>query len=303
MALFRPAKAPIRGAVVLVTGAGSGIGELMAVGAAQRGAKAVCVWDVDAAAASRVAHEIERRGGTARAWRVDVADGHCVDVADGHCVDAAAASVLAAFGRVDVLVNNAGIVTGKRFAEMTEDDVERTFQVNVFSLYRTVRRFLPGMVERDRGSIVTIASAAGLVGVARQADYSASKFAAVGFTESLRSELRHSGSHVHTLVVAPYYIDTGMFDGVRTRVPLLLPILKPAKVADAVLDSVERGDQRRVLPRFANAVLTLKALPVPLLDAVTEAFGVSSTMDGFTGRRRGGRAAGGEEPRRSEKAS
>ena len=100
MALFRPAKAPIRGAVVLVTGAGSGIGELMAVGAAQRGAKAVCVWDVDAAAASRVAHEIERRGGTARAWRVDVAD--------GHCVDAAAASVLAAFGRVDVLVNNAG---------------------------------------------------------------------------------------------------------------------------------------------------------------------------------------------------
>lgn len=295
MALFRPAKAPIRGAVVLVTGAGSGIGELMAVGAAQRGAKAVCVWDVDAAAASRVAHEIERRGGTARAWRVDVAD--------GHCVDAAAASVLAAFGRVDILVNNAGIVTGKRFAEMTEDDVERTFQVNVFSLYRTVRRFLPGMVERDRGSIVTIASAAGLVGVARQADYSASKFAAVGFTESLRSELRHSGSHVHTLVVAPYYIDTGMFDGVRTKVPLLLPILKPAKVADAVLDSVERGDQRRVLPRFANAVLTLKALPVPLLDAVTEAFGVSSTMDGFTGRRRGGRAAGGEEPRRSEKAS
>ena len=228
MALFRPAKAPIRGAVVLVTGAGSGIGELMAVGAAQRGAKAVCVWDVDAAAASRVAHEIERRGGTARAWRVDVAD--------GHCVDAAAASVLAAFGRVDILVNNAGIVTGKRFAEMTEDDVERTFQVNVFSLYRTVRRFLPGMVERDRGSIVTIASAAGLVGVARQADYSASKFAAVGFTESLRSELRHSGSHVHTLVVAPYYIDTGMFDGVRTRVPLLLPILKPAKVADAAIN-------------------------------------------------------------------
>ena len=137
------------------------------------------------------------------------------------------------------------------------------------------------------------------MGVARQADYSASKFAAVGFTESLRSELRHSGSHVHTLVVAPYYIDTGMFDGVRTRVPLLLPILKPAKVADAVLDSVERGDQRRVLPRFANAVLTLKALPVPLLDAVTEAFRrllddgrvhrPSARRKG--GRRRGARAA------------
>jgi len=281
--------------VAIITGAGRGIGRAIALKYAQEGASVVITdLKIDETVEAFV-KELEGLGVKAKAYASNAAN-----FEDAHKLVEA---VVADFGRIDILVNNAGIVTGKRFAEMTEDDVERTFQVNVFSLYRTVRRFLPGMVERDRGSIVTIASAAGLVGVARQADYSASKFAAVGFTESLRSELRHSGSHVHTLVVAPYYIDTGMFDGVRTRVPLLLPILKPAKVADAVLDSVERGDQRRVLPRFANAVLTLKALPVPLLDAVTEAFGVSSTMDGFTGRRRGGRAAGGEEPRRSEKAS
>ena len=185
---------------------------------------------------------------------------------------------------MDVLVNSAGVVTGRRFEDLSEEDVVRTFDVNVLALYRVVRCFLPGMRTRDRGCVVTIASAAGLVGVARQTDYSASKFAAVGFMESLRSELRRSGSHVRTLVVAPYYVSTGMFAGVRTRVPLLLPVLEPERVASQVLDSVERGDARRILPWFANAVLLVKALPVPVADAVTDLFGISTTMDTFTGR-------------------
>ena len=192
--------------------------------------------------------------------------------------------VLEHLGRVDVLVNSAGVVTGRRFEDLSEEDVARTFDVNVLALYRVVRCFLPGMRTRDRGCVVTIASAAGLVGVARQTDYSASKFAAVGFMESLRSELRRSGSHVRTLVVAPYYVSTGMFAGVRTRVPLLLPVLEPVRVASQVLDSVERGDARRILPWFANAVLLVKALPVPVADAVTDLFGISTTMDTFTGR-------------------
>ena len=214
--------------------------------------------------------------GWGRAWGVDVTS--------SEAVDAAAAQVLAAYGRVDILINSAGVVTGKRFADLTEADVQRTFDVNVLALYRVVRCFLPGMRTRDRGCVVTIASAAGLVGVARQTDYSASKFAAVGFMESLRSELRRSGSHVRTLVVAPYYVSTGMFAGVRTRVPLLLPVLEPERVASQVLDSVERGDARRILPWFANAVLLVKALPVPVADAVTDLFGISTTMDTFTGR-------------------
>ena len=211
---------------------------------------------------------------------------------DPMVVATAAAQVLAAYGRVDILINSAGVVTGKRFADLTEADVQRTFDVNVFALYRTARAFLPGMRARNRGCVATIASAAGLVGVSRQSDYSASKFAAIGFMESLRSELRHEGSAVRTLIVAPYYIDTGMFDGVRTRVPALLPILRPQWAAERVLDSLERGDQRRVLPRFANAVLLLKGLPVPVLDGlpvpvldrVADLFGIASTVDHLTGR-------------------
>ena len=261
---------------VLVTGAASGIGALVAVQAAHRGARAVVLWDLDLPAAQDVATRVQAAGATCLAQRVDLRD--------AQEVEAAGRVVLERLGRVDVLVNSAGVVTGRRFEDLSEEDVARTFDVNILALYRVVRCFLPGMRTRDRGCVVTIASAAGLVGVARQTDYSASKFAAVGFMESLRSELRRSGSHVRTLVVAPYYVSTGMFAGVRTRVPLLLPVLEPERVASQVLDSVERGDARRILPWFANAVLLVKALPVPVADAITDLFGISTTMDTFTGR-------------------
>ena len=272
----RSRRTPVRGAVVLVTGAASGIGALVAVQAAHRGARAVVLWDLDLPAAQDVATRVQAAGATYLAQRVDLRD--------AQEVEAAGRVVLERLGRVDVLVNSAGVVTGRRFEDLSEEDVARTFDVNVLALYRVVRCFLPGMRTRDRGCVVTIASAAGLVGVARQTDYSASKFAAVGFMESLRSELRRSGSHVRTLVVAPYYVSTGMFAGVRTRVPLLLPVLEPERVASQVLDSVERGDARRILPWFANAVLLVKALPVPVADAITDLFGISTTMDTFTGR-------------------
>ncbi|WP_026460465.1 SDR family oxidoreductase [Schaalia suimastitidis] len=279
MTSFRPTRVPVRGAIVLVTGAGSGIGLLMAKEAAARGAKTVLLWDINVAAVQDLADELTQAGVHAKAWQVDVAD--------SASVDQAAKDVLETFGRVDILIASAGIVTGKYFEELDDNDIERTFNVNVFSLYRCVRPFLPGMIARDKGSVVVVASAAGLVGVSRQTDYSASKFAAVGFTESLRSELRHRGSHVRTLLVAPYYISTGMFDGVQTKVPAVLPILKPEKVATTVINAIERGEQRKVLPWFAHSVLGIKALPVPIFDWITDLFGISSTMDTFTGRRLG----------------
>lgn len=259
---------------MLITGAGSGIGRLMALGAAERGAKAVIIWDLKP---DETAAEIQAMG-------VDSV-GMVVDVTDGPGVDASGQDVLARFGRVDILINNAGIVTGKKFLELTDRDAERTFAVNTLSHYKTTRQFLPGMIERDRGSVVTIASAAGLIGVARQTGYSASKFGAVGFAESLRAELRHEGSNVHTLLVCPYYIDTGMFEGVKTKVPLLLPILKPERVAAQVLDAIEAGNQMKVLPTFARSSMLLKILPVPLQDPVADLFGINSTMDEFTGRK------------------
>lgn len=256
----------IAGARVLITGGGSGLGRQLAVQAARRGAR-VEVWDLSAEAARATG---EATGGSHRQ----------VDVTDSAAVTAAAEAA----GPVDVLINCAGVVTGKPLLQATEAEIRRTFEVNTLAPYWTTRAFLPDMLAADRGTVVSIASAAGLVGVARQTDYSASKWAAVGFIESLRAELRSTGSAVRTLTVAPYYIDTGMFAGVRTRVPLLLPILKEEKVAAQILAAITAGRELLILPPLARTVPLLRVLPTRAFDAVMDAFGINHTMDHFTGR-------------------
>ncbi|MGC3994461.1 MAG: SDR family oxidoreductase [Propionicimonas sp.] len=257
----------LEGATLLVTGGGSGVGRQLAVQAAGRGARIV-IWDRDEAAGRATAEQI---GAAASHQVVDVTD-------SGAVVEAARAT-----GTVDVLVNCAGVVSGQRLLDASEAQIRRTFEVNTLALYWTTRAFLPAMLERRSGTVVTIASAAGLVGVARQTDYSASKWAAIGFTESLRAELRGTG--VGTLAVEPFYIDTGMFAGVRTRFPRLLPILKEADVAARVLDAIERDRPVLAMPPLVRTLPVLRALPTRAFDAVVDFFGVNHTMDHFVGRR------------------
>lgn len=261
----------LSGSTVLVTGGGSGLGRRMALEAARRGAR-VLIWDISADGGTDVRDQIRSAGGVAEAQAVNVADRDSVK-------EAAAAA-----GPVDVLINNAGVVTGRLLLDAADEDIQRTFNVNVMALYWVTRAFLPGMVQRSRGTVVTVASAAGLVGVARQTDYSASKFAAFGFNESLRAELRAGKTGVDTLVVCPYYIDTGMFDGVRTRFPRLLPILKEEVVAAKVLDGIENGRRKLVLPPLVNLVPAARLLPVGAFDRLMDVLGINRTMDKFTGR-------------------
>lgn len=261
----------LKGARVLITGGGSGIGRLMAVEAATRGAS-IAVWDRDKAGADETVRLVEQAGGVSTATVVDITD------------RAAVAEAAEREGAVDVVINNAGVVTGATLLEASDEAIERTFQVNTMALFWVTRAFLPGMLERNRGTVVTIASAAGLLGVARQTDYAASKAAAIGFTESLRAELRDASSRVRTLVFMPYYIDTGMFEGVRTRFPLLLPILDPVKAARRVIRGIERGTQQIMTPPMVRTVPVLRALPVLAFDAVADFFGINHTMDHFVGR-------------------
>lgn len=263
----------IAGARVLITGAGSGIGRLMALDSAARGAAEILIWDLSEERGQSVRDEIVATGSHARSFAVNVGDSDQV---------AAAAEEA---GPVDVVINCAGIVTGKKLLETDEDAIRRVYDVNTLALYWVTRAFLPGMLKRDRGTIVTISSAAGLTGVARQTDYSASKFAAVGFTESLRAELRADGSNVRTLLVCPFYINTGMFEGVTTKFPRLLPILEETEVADKVINSVESGREQLVMPPFVRFVPGVRLLPTRVFDQVMDFLGVNKTMDHFTGRR------------------
>jgi all-trans-retinol dehydrogenase (NAD+) len=264
--------------VVLITGAASGIGRLLALGAAARGARLV-LWDRDRSGLELVRSELAGRGTEARC---DI-----LDLSDRAAIRDAAQRVLEGLGGVDVLVNNAGVVSGKSLLETSDDEILRTFAVNALAPIWTTRAFLPRMIDAGRGHIVTISSLAGFAGTARLVDYCASKHEAVGFDEALRTELRRQGAPVRTTIVGTYYIDTGMFAGVKTRVSWLLPILDPQRVADRVLRAIERDEQRLILPWFAYALFPVKVLPIPVVDWLLDLFGISRNMDEFTGRRGG----------------
>jgi all-trans-retinol dehydrogenase (NAD+) len=264
-------KVSLNGARVLVTGGASGLGRQLAMQSAAKGAHAI-IWDLNLDAANKVASEIQSAGGSAEA--------HQVDVTNRDAVNALAVRV----GAVDVLFNNAGVVSGDWFLDLDPASIERTYRVNVLALYWVTQAFLPAMVQGNSGCVATISSASGLLGVAKLTDYAASKFAAFGMMESLRSELRMKGSSVNTLTVCPHYIGTGMFDGVKTKFPWLLPILDERKVAAKILRSVEKGKAMLVLPKFVHVIPIVRALPIRWFDKITDFFGVNRTMDDFRGR-------------------
>ncbi|HEY2385439.1 MAG TPA: SDR family oxidoreductase [Candidatus Binatia bacterium] len=264
-----------RDSTVLLTGAASGLGLLMARQMGAEGARLV-LWDVNAAGLDSARAELQRSG-------VQVATYTC-DLSDRDAIAATAARTLAEQGPVDILVNNAGIVSGKTLLDASDADIERTFAVNSLALFWTTRAFLPGMLARNRGHIVTIASAAGIVGTAKLVDYCASKHAAVGFDEALRLELRRERRPIVTTVVCPFYVSTGMFTGVRTRFSWLLPILEPAYAVKRILHGIRQNQRRIIMPRLVALTYLGRLMPVAAFDALMEFLGVSRSMDEFRGR-------------------
>lgn len=259
---------------VLITGAASGIGRLLALRLAESGGRLV-LWDIDRAGLEQAQIELADAGYKA--------DTYICDLTDRQEISAVAAQTLAEGGPVDILINNAGIVSGKNLLDLSDEEIERTFQVNTLALFWTVRAFLPSMLEQDSGHVVTIASAASLAGAPKLTDYSASKFAAFGFDESLRLELKQHNSKVITTIVCPYYIDTGMFDGVRTRFSWLLPILKPEDVVRRIINAIKKDRRRLVMPWFVYSSWLIRLLPTAWFDALMSFFGITHSMDEFHG--------------------
>lgn len=268
----------IEGKTAVITGGAGGIGRLLALGLAQKGAKVVA-WDLDEEALRRLESEARER-------KVDISGLRC-DVSKRAEVYARATETAERFGEVSLLVNNAGVVSGSKFLDTPDEKIERSMSVNAMGAFWTTKAFLPGMIERGEGHIATIASAAGIIGVTGLADYSASKFAAIGFAEAIRMELRKLRSPVRTTIVCPFFIDTGLFEGVKTRFPFLLPILKQDYVAKRILGAIVKGKKRLVLPFFVYSVWLLRLFPVGFLDAMADFFGINSSMDEFKGRKNG----------------
>jgi all-trans-retinol dehydrogenase (NAD+) len=269
-------KKNLKGEIVVVTGGASGIGRLMSLIFAKKGARVVIV---DISSGEKVVEEIQKQGGEAHAFTCDLSKREEVyRVAD---------EIRKKVGDVTILINNAGIVSGQKLLQCRDELIAKTMDVNTTAHFWTTKAFLPSMLEKNHGHVVTIASSAGLVGVAGLVDYCASKFGAFGFDESLRLELHKIGkTGVHTTSVCPYFINTGMFDGCKTRFPLLLPILEPDYAANKIVTAVETNQQWLCMPWLLYTVPMLRSiLPVTACDDIARFLGASNSMDDFKGRK------------------
>lgn len=268
------------GRTVLVTGAAMGMGRMFAERAVAEGASAVVLLDVNADALHETAGHLS--GGGTRVLE------EVVDVRRLSAVRAAAKRVATAVGPVEILINNAGVVRGNRYFWETDPvaDTRFTLEVNTLAPMYLARVFLPGMIEATGPCrLVNIASAAGLTANPRMAAYAASKWAVVGWSDSVRLELEQAGhSHVKVTTVCPYYVKTGMFDGARSAP--LLPLLEPEDVVDATWRAMCNGEPMLVMPRTVVLSEAVKGIvPIGVRDFIADrVLGIYRTMEDFTGR-------------------
>lgn len=270
----------LAGSTVLITGAAMGMGRMYAELAVRDHASHVILWDINAEQLEKAAAELSGKGSEIHT--------QVVDVGRLESIEEAAQQVRSGAGAPDVLINNAGIVRGKYFWEHDQrTDIAATMNINALALMHITREFLPAMISRGRTSrIVNVASAAGLLSNPRMSVYCSSKWAVIGWSDSLRLELEQAGHrHIKVTTFCPSYIKTGMFEGARG--PLLTPLLEPKAVTDRVWQAMKDGQPMLMMPWTVKLSTALRGvLPVAAWDVVAgRVFGVYKSMEHFTGRR------------------
>lgn len=221
----------LKGKVALVTGAAQGIGKSIALLLARNGADLV-VSDVNLEKAEETSREIEAMGSKAMAIKVDVSR--------WEEVEKMVESILEKFGKIDILINNAGITRDKLILRMTEEDWDAVLNVNLKGTFNCTKAVVRHMAKQRSGKIVSIASVVGEMGNAGQANYSASKAGVIGLTKTIAREFAQRGINVNA--IAPGYIETPMTEilpeKVKEELKRLIPMErlgKPEDVAEAVL--------------------------------------------------------------------
>lgn len=260
---------------ILITGSASGIGKLMAVTLAKRRAQIILV-DINADALADVEKEIKTFGGKAK--------GFVADLSKIEGIKQLRNDVTAEFSHIDILINNAGVVFGGEFEKQTLEKHLLTYQINVNAVVALTHAFFNDLRKSADGNIVNIASASGLIGLPYGTSYASSKWAVIGFSESLRLELKERGIHnLHVTTVCPSYISTGMFNGVKA--PFLIPWLKPEVIVDKIILGMENNKAFVKEPFIVKTVDLLKGIiPLRIFDVVAKVLGVSTSMTHWKGR-------------------
>ncbi len=257
---------------VLVTGAASGLGRIFCESLVKEGATVFAI-DRDEAGLrqTRATCEDHREG------NIFI---HVVDLLDEPAVD----KLPSLWPEIDFLILNAGVVYGGEFVKVPVSQHRLTYRVNVEACVQLTHLYLPILQKKPEAHLLFMASATGLCGVPYGATYASSKWAVVGFAESLRQEFRvQKVKNLKMTIVCPSTIDTGMFEG--TRPPLLMPILAPEKVVKMALRAVKRNQVYVYAPLFVQFVPFLKGiLPQRIFDWLSDRLGVSMALRSWVGR-------------------
>jgi len=260
---------------ILITGAASGIGKRFAEKVADIADLKLILWDRNPDDLHKLKNEIKDRA-EVYVTGIDVTDRDLIQLEADHFIKENLVP--------DIIINCAGIVVGKMFHEHSFSEIEKSIQINTTGSMWVTRAFLNEMIERGSGQIVNLASASGYIGNPRMSVYAASKWAVIGWSESLRLEMEKLNTGVGVTAVIPSYIKTGMFDGVKA--PLLVPLLETDEIVDLMLKGIAAGKRSIQAPFMVKFVPLMKALlPYKLFDWVAgNLLGVYKSMESFEGR-------------------
>ena len=264
----------LEGKNVLITGGASGIGKIMARLLLERKAK-VIIWDINQQKMNETISELKPKG--------DVV-GFIVDVSNVEAIQETAKKVKLEVAVVDVIINNAGIVAGKYFHEHTTVDIVKTMEINAIAPMLITREFLGDMLNQNSGHICNIASSGGLISNPKMSVYAASKWSLIGWSDSLRLEMKQLKKNINVTTIMPYYINTGMFAGVQSKIP----ILEPEAAALTIVKAIEKDKIMLTMPGYIYRVTKLgqALLSIKAFDWFTgSVLGIYKTMEHFTGRK------------------
>lgn len=264
----------LAGKTVLITGGASGIGKIISRLFLERKAKVV-IWDIHQQRINTTIAELASHGNII---------GFTVDVSNADAIRETAKKVKDEVGVVDIIINNAGIVVGKYFNEHTSIDIIKTMEINATAPMLITLEFLEDMIKQNSGHICNIASSGGLISNPKMSVYAASKWALIGWSDSLRLEMTQMKKNVNVTTILPYYINTGMFDGVKSK----LPILDPEAASLTIVKAIEKNKIMVTIPGYIYRLTRLAQalLPIKTFDWFTGSIlGIYKTMENFTGRK------------------
>lgn len=261
---------------ILITGAASGIGKRFAELVSQIAQPTLILWDRNPDILNEIKNDLHSES------KIFTAD---IDISDPDRIQFEADLLIKQNLIPDIIINCAGIVIGKYFHEHTINDINNTIQINTTGSMWVAHAFLNEMIQRGNGHIVNLASASGYIGNPRMSVYASSKWAVLGWSESLRIEMKELNTGVSVTTVIPSYINTGMFDGVKA--PLFTPILDTDQLVNRMILGISKNKMEIKAPFIVHFVPFLKSiLPKTFFDWLAGSIlGVYSSMNTFKGRR------------------